>query len=1585
MQPLALARQTQAEYRRYIETTFPVLDDGLRGQIDEKIRHEHLLWKGPYISLSRPFTMGATVERLVADGTLTAATGAIFPGWTLYDHQERAARRIAGGQATIVASSTGSGKTEAFLIPIIDYCLRQRGAPGVKAVLMYPMNALANDQLKRLRTLLAGTGVTFGRYTGDTQAKEPRGNERPPEAPAEERLSRERIQEDPPDILLTNYAMLELLLVRREDHRIFRHNQMRFLVLDEVHTYGGARGIEVACLIRRFKEHVGRARGGLVCVGTSATVAGEDAREVTEFATKLFAENFTSDALILERFEEPAPLAAPYAPPAPQIEQVALDTFDAADERGVLALAEWLCGRPVPTAPTLQERLAALLAENSLLRAIEGHLAMPRALDELVAFLGALPARRGVDADVLAREITAYLLVGSLARTARGPRLRPKVHLLFRGLEGFTRCLACGQMWEAGIELCPHCGGRCFPLEVCRSCGQDFWRGLSTIDLQPLPGRRATQPRLPLNQDATAFEVLPDASRDSSPRTLHITAAVYTRLDSDDPDDEDAGEEAVEEAAGAAPAANPERVAPPHTLETIFICGRCATATLAQPDDGRCPAGCGGEVRALFYHPGRIVVCPACHGRYGSREIVTAFGTSVAASVSVLASAIAGRLDDQERRLLIFSDNRQDTAFQAGYLRDKHGQFTKRQLIYQVVHEEAEAGHPAVGLADLPKLVVQQSIRLGLIERPKREREEQERITQETWPILAEFARGGGRRVSLEGLGLIRADYDGLRRDVAESDNARALAERLGLSSDEFTDTLATILDEMRTRRALDHELLKRPIRFDEEVEGFDRDFRPVGYGEPAVTRGHVYKILPIVNAVGAPSQFQSYVRKILHLPDNHRAAQVVRELVGFLRDQGYLQDVSIGKPDDNRHALMVDHERLVLAPLGEDKGYECDACRRIYPRNVRGVCPATRCAGMLQPFHAKLDNYYVRTYLDRAPFRLIPHEHSAQLDGQTRENYERDFREGKANVLVCTPTMELGVDIGDLPTVLMRNIPPSPANYAQRGGRAGRAERIALICAFAQNRGHDSYYYDHPAEMIRGIVRAPVFGFDNQRIIRRHLHALILEKLEAQLPQVLGDVVDDQDHLIGIRPLIQELDSRHQAVQTAVAEAFARDTHTGGLPWLTSDSVGNVIDAFPIQFERAFRSWLLDRANILQALRELPTIRLSVEQRKRREVLELLLYKLERDPLRAYPLSYLARQGFLPAYAFAGDQFRMVPLGEPRDPLQRNQDVGITEFAPGNLVYCDGAVYAIFGLDFERSDTPDKDTQYRVCPRCSFATLSATALHCESCGLELQPWPYVEARSFLGSKRRGITAAEETRAGQGYDVHEHLLAEGSSGERRVGPGGVDLTYHRNATIFVANTGFNHGAVQAPSGFDICTTCGQWRDPHQDGWEQRHAKSCAGTTRPFHLAYRLDTDVLALDVAGAPAEQAQQDRYLVTLRNALVLGANLALQTEEGEIAGFERDVSRGEALLRQIVLYDDVPGGAGYVERLGRSLPEAAAAALDRLTNCACVDSCYRCLRGYHNQWEHQLLDKRLVIETLERIAGAPAVKVVTATHAVR
>jgi ATP-dependent helicase YprA (DUF1998 family) len=270
MQPFVLSSQVQDEYRRYIATSFPIADDALRKQVELKVKEENLLWKGPYIALARPYKMGKTVNFLINQGLLRPELASMFPNIpALYMHQESSIQKLCKGEHVLLSAGTGSGKTEAFLIPIIDYCARNKDKLGTKALIVYPMNALANDQLERLRTYLSNTQITFGRYTGQTALTD---KEKPTNIPSEECWSREAIRKNPPDILVTNYAMLEYLLVRREDQTIFRHKILRFLVLDEIHTYTGARGTEVACLIRRLKEHTGLLRSGLICIGTSATL-----------------------------------------------------------------------------------------------------------------------------------------------------------------------------------------------------------------------------------------------------------------------------------------------------------------------------------------------------------------------------------------------------------------------------------------------------------------------------------------------------------------------------------------------------------------------------------------------------------------------------------------------------------------------------------------------------------------------------------------------------------------------------------------------------------------------------------------------------------------------------------------------------------------------------------------------------------------------------------------------------------------------------------------------------------------------------------------------------------------------------------------------------------------------------------------------------------------------------------------------------------------------------------------------------------------------------------------------------------------
>ena len=309
----------------YITTTFPVAQPNLRSMLEEKIETEKLLWNGPYISLEKNYVPGSLIDDVVQSGWISKEVGDMFKSYgitQLYSHQDEAIKRILDLKNTIVATGTGSGKTEAFLIPIVEYCYRNKDKKGTKALIIYSMNALVNVQHERLKRLLNGTGITFAIYTSRTPETI---DQRPPDALEEERCTREEIQKDPPDILVTNYSMLEYLLVRKGDQKIFKEKRLKFLVLDKIHTYRGAKGSEVACLIRRLKEHTGKLGDDrLVCIGTSATIKSqydEDNSKIRKFAEDLFGEPFDSDCVIKEDYIPPKEPEKPYIPPPPRLKK----------------------------------------------------------------------------------------------------------------------------------------------------------------------------------------------------------------------------------------------------------------------------------------------------------------------------------------------------------------------------------------------------------------------------------------------------------------------------------------------------------------------------------------------------------------------------------------------------------------------------------------------------------------------------------------------------------------------------------------------------------------------------------------------------------------------------------------------------------------------------------------------------------------------------------------------------------------------------------------------------------------------------------------------------------------------------------------------------------------------------------------------------------------------------------------------------------------------------------------------------------------------------------------------------------------
>ena len=1637
LNPITYTEQVVSDFLRYQISTYAFADKGLYEQMRVLLDLEHAratpLMKGPFISLSRTFRKGASLEQLVADGILHRHIPRLSPYTSAYGHQEQAFRSIRAGRTTLVATGTGSGKTECFLFPIVSRCLELRdemAAEGILSVIVYPMNALAEDQLQRMREMLAGTGVTFGMYVGKTPDREenltgvrlPAGSSQADYLaklhevrrkkldiavhPPEERVSRDEMRTagKQPRILLTNVKQLELLLTRQRDLELFDNARLEFLVFDEAHTFTGAQGAETACLIRRLRAYCGKDEKSTICVATSATIAdpvnGLEAGRA--FASRFFGVDETLVELVGEFYEadvwgEPRTANAPFSGDQSVQLQTLLDVLgrvdrDDAAEGDIEALRIWfqsVTGSKLADG-NWREALYKWLSHNEVVFQIAEKLQRPRRLADLIEDLSDTLGRQ-----ISEEEILVWLALGAASRTESRPLLRPVVHGFVRGVSGavvtFPGPGASARLWlSAEDAVAENDELHRFPMLNCNTCGQHYFEhGLEDFHFTgEAPGGGSAEGGNRLWRPL-------DASHGG------MRAVSLDHLVGSDGDDD-------------APSKT-------HTLHMCRYCGAAHDADVPQ-----C-IGCGRSKAFVQLHvvqqkedrPGNLSTCVSCgasghrfSGQY--REPARPVRATTVADVHILAQSMIHRAE--RRRLLVFADNRQDAAFQAGWMQDRSRRFRFRELLYRKLRDGA------ISVGDLTHwldrtLEADDELSRTLI--PEVWRVEPKTGTgqahgqERKWFLRAQVVReltlGARQRIGLEPWGRMKVTYQGLEPDLP---TILEWANKIDVKAETLAEGIASLLDSARARKILHDNVTKAFSRFwmdgsKELQRGYLPAMRDVpkglmfqrdGYGDEKRLfqwfSQYDSAAKQAASAWGVASKdVEAFLKDVWELVTRELELMMPVKLLG-----------GRGNPLPRcSGAHQVDADKLLLAP---HKGrYRCDTCRRLHIRsNPTDTCMAYRCNGHLEWEDEDKDSYELML-LDQEFAMLRTREHSAQIPGPERERIENIFKSDgeRINTLVCTPTLELGVNIGTLDAVMMRNVPPLPANYWQRAGRAGRQFRMALDLTYCRAASHDRAYFAEPLKMLEGLVEPPNFNLRNPVMVRKHVHATVLTTLfkmvrDGALPATENDSVKNaldtclprmiRPYLFTaegyVRPVAFDtsdlgtvVSAQRERLFEAVMIAFNQGWPREDIGVISEESIQKAIDDFA-QALQSVVNRLFDR--LLWALGQLERLSkvaankgaLDSDEEALRARCERLVKKLKGEARRrasqaegfddTNTYGVLAAEGFLPGY---GLDTGAVTINHeaPRFgtdlqdwELRRNTATAIREYVPGNLIYANGHKFVPRRFHLE----PEEPLSFLVDVTAEAIRESGPSSGGNSSSSLATTAVSGVAMCDVDAPHQSYISDEEDYRFQmpvaifGYEQGRH------GGGRAYEWGAATLHLKHNVHMRLVNVGAaNRVRNQELLGYPVCLVCGHSRSPmsHQselDEFSKHHTERCGRPIEFVSFYADVVSDALVLS-------NCRSKNVSYSVLEALRQGAAevLDMDVSDLQVLVFGKQGSEEADGL----LYDPMPGGSGLLDQLLKRWAEIVKAASLIVSDCAsaCESSCIDCLQHFRNAFYHDSLDRHL------------------------
>jgi ATP-dependent helicase YprA (DUF1998 family) len=1592
-------------------------------------RARHQLWKEGSTDAASELE-GTTLQRL----------------WErpLYTHQTRTFEIVSKQSGnTLVATGTGSGKTECFLLPLLHELLSEetdvRSRPGIRAILLYPMNALVEDQMARLRRLLfwinlrafdtstqsekLARAISFGRYTGETKVNE---NDRGPERTVSEEevheigelRYREEMQRTPPDVLVTNFTMLEYMLLRNDDQKLFVEPQLfKFLILDEVHSYRGTTGMEVSTLLRRFRNHLVQVSAGRPskyrCIGTSATLGSElnAVGKMAGFATRLFGTQFSKDQIVTGDARKVAIPATPDSfEPTTLLSEVlnlqnscpnlssafAINSGDHIEEEDFeIAAEEWSRLAQILSARSVD--IAALLGSDTerieiLGRIITASPVFARLRQALLSPESGVISLTSVS-KLLWGEVSADkaeardLATGRLIQLAQGARQQGRGILSLRAHE-FVRehrhaylCIdpshgPAGQGAETDgwwSELFVHhrnecdCGSTVYPLLLCRKCGfvllEGWYRsqtGVVSPERDELLG--------PGQFRRILFRPL-----------VCLTGSLHDRLLTE-------------------PA-----------VKLISLCTRCGLRfphdkeeylqAATEAHKKRCSRDSIIEAVEWANAPRDVSLetCPYCDQEWFSgQEVVTPPTLSLYSAATVLLEELKRAVDDPlegtrcVNKVLCFSDSRQQAAFIASRLQRTNEDFTFRQIVYSVLRasEESMSTRQLVG-ATTERLLEEPSFAQLFCE--PEELSDETLIRKRVSTLL--FRDTCTEYRTLESMGLVSI----------------LLAESLVKDANEFLKRhpFTRILDE-DSRLAYIQFMFDWTFRFHRwaistgPLQPFFGELERYGFQERSIsclagdqhsrTAGFSLKQENSRNRV-----FDFYRRlskreaRPLFSGDLATFKDFVESLWNNLFDTGALysrQRQGIPQADEKPFIAVAGTEARSLQlkinwlalrwKLEDDSSaiFRCDCCGFISRGSVRGICPIRGCSGTmtattLTQITGDLFSparHYTMLLKTKPPKPLLIEEHTAQISAPARRQIETSFKSeerGSVDIISGSTTFELGIDLGNVNAVFLANMPPEVSNYRQRAGRAGRRTgMMPIVFTYVRERPHDSYFWSMPEYFIAGPLPVPRFALPSHEVLLRHINAVLYSFLMrgySARTGLEGPLVEDF-----LRFALQKEASLHEHARNSASELFR--------------SLKFVLDANP---ELAIP----------------PDESVTRFYHRLRHFQETYSSLVRRNGI----IPTLSDYGILPSYNYPiyVDELRLYecsPTEWPRKDLklQRDRAISLNEYFPGRVIIAAKVPIRSTGLWKGFKAQP-----FKYCKECAYIDTRIGAQAPDACpngcGVLISRTAVRPLGGFIGKVEKGLAR---------QDPELFFVARSQFLFDPAGNPPPKLTLSGLAVNAAKQTSFNvekSGArmrtfVPRPDGEQALELT---KAPIRDvGLPGNQPVECLvlpavgnGARGSYFLMHEFTTDILRIQIrdsetgkklcsssayfaaatSGREPERRKADTVLLwTLAQALAIGGARYLQIDPREIAFTFRSAPVDALLGREIILFDTASGGAGYCDQLYGDVQGLFRAAIEVL-ECRerCGDSCYACLRSFENQAIHSRLNRYYVLDGLKKFVG--------------